>query len=103
MLTFSVTVGPNKQCLAEPGLLANVLCDGEFLLENISAHRIEACCKTPRTSSTSSLTGASKSEPGGQEVQPLYWRSKSSAVKWPITLVIVTEQLPQAPPKLKSN
>lgn len=33
------------------------------------------------TLSTSSLTGASNSDPGGQDCQPLYWRSKSRPVR----------------------
>jgi hypothetical protein len=55
------------------------------------------------TESTDSHTGASKSVPGGHDAHPLNGRSKSRPVKCPRTLVMVTEQEPQTPPKLKLN
>jgi hypothetical protein len=101
VLTFSVAIGPNEQDTGIARLLLDVV---GYWFAFLCSSALEFDRKSPQrlTGSILTIVSASKSWPGGVVSHFLYRSAKSRLVKWPLTLVMITEQLPHCA-NLKSN
>lgn len=100
MLAFAIAIGPYDKRSGSSRLVFDVFGDGLVVLLRVSLHSNDSeRLSVSRTFGTTVSTGASNNRSGGGYSHCLKSAGNSTAVRCPLTAVMVTELWPHGAPK----